>query len=35
MESGKTWMTQKEKNNYEEVARYARGMQKQKEFLPY
>lgn len=35
MENGKVWITQKEKNNYEDVARYARGMQKQKGFLPY
>lgn len=35
MESGKTWLTQKEKNSYEEAARYARGMQKQKELIPY
>ena len=35
MESGKVWITQKEKNDYEEAAKYARGMQKQKEFIPY
>ena len=26
MESGKVWITQKEKNDYEEAAKYARGM---------
>lgn len=35
MEKGQAWITQKEKNDYEEAARYARGMQKQKEFIPY
>lgn len=35
MESGKVWLTQKEKNDYEEAAKYARGMQKQKEYIPY
>lgn len=35
MENGKVWITQKEKNDYEEAAKYARGMQKQKEFIPY
>lgn len=35
MESGKVWITQKEKNDYEEAAKYARGMQKQKEFIHY
>lgn len=35
MENGKVWITQKEKNDYEEAARYARGMQKQKGFIPY
>lgn len=35
MEKGRVWITQKEKNTNEEVARYARGMQKQREFLPY
>lgn len=35
MESGKVWITQKEKNDYEEAARYTRGMQKQREFIPY
>lgn len=35
MEAGKVWITQKEKNDYEEAAKYARGMQKQKEFIPY
>lgn len=33
MESGKVWITQKEKNDYEEAERYAKGMQKQKEFI--
>ena len=35
MENGKVWITQKEKNDYEEAAKYARGIQKQKEFIPY
>lgn len=35
MESGKVWLTQKEKNDYEEAAKYTRGLQKQKEFIPY
>ncbi len=35
MEEGRVWITQKEKNLNEEAARYARGMQKQKEYLPY
>ena len=35
MESGQRWITQTEKNTNEEVARHARGMQKQKGFIPY
>lgn len=35
MENGKVWITQKEKNDYDEAAKYTRGMQKQKEFIPY
>lgn len=35
MEKGRVWITQQEKNANEEAARYARGMQKQREFLPY
>ena len=35
MENGKVWITQKEKNDYEEATRFARGMQRQKEFIPY
>lgn len=35
MESGQRWITQTEKNTYEEAARYARGMQKQKGFIAY
>lgn len=35
MEKGRVWITQQEKNTNEEAARYARGMQKQREFLPY
>ena len=35
MERGQAWITQKEKNDREEAAKYARGIQKQKEFIPY
>lgn len=35
MEKGRVWISQQEKNTNEEAARYARGMQKQREFLPY
>lgn len=35
MECGKTWMTQKEKNLSEQIAKEARGMQRQREFVPY
>lgn len=35
MESGKAWITQKEKNDYEEAAKYTRGMQRQREYIPY
>lgn len=35
MERGQAWITQKEKNDREEAAKYARGMQKQKEFIAY
>lgn len=35
MESGKAWLTQEEKNQSEQIARHAKGMQKQKEFIMY
>ena len=35
MGMGKAWITQKEKNDREEAAKLARGMQKQREFIPY
>lgn len=35
MGQGQVWLTQKDKNDYEEAAKYARGMQRQKEFIPY
>lgn len=35
MEHGQVWLTQKDKNDYEDAAKYARGMQRQKEFTPY
>lgn len=35
MGHGQAWLTQKDKNDYEEAAKYARGMQRQKEFIPY
>ena len=35
MGHGQVWLTQKDKNDYEEAAKFARGMQRQKEFIPY
>lgn len=35
MEKAQRWMTQKEKNDREEAAKMARGMQKQREYIPY
>lgn len=35
MERGQAWITQEEKDDREEAAKYARGMQKQKEFIAY
>lgn len=35
MESGRVWITQKEKNINKEATMYAKGMQKQREFIPY
>ena len=35
MERGKIWITQNEKDINEQIAREARGLQKQREFIPY
>ena len=35
MEKAQRWMTQKEKNDREEATKLARGMQKQREYIPY
>lgn len=35
MESGKAWLTQEDKNLNEQIARQAKGMQKQREFVHY
>jgi len=35
MQAGKVWISQKEKDINEQIAREARGLQRQREFLPY
>lgn len=35
MESGRSWLTQEEKNNTELNARQTRGLQRQREFINY